>query len=178
MLLYQYSMAILCHQRSTPTNLTGYHFMATTFSRLRLRQTDEKLRPWRALPKSRPARGWVRAIREALGLTTVQLAQRLGVTRQSVVDLERREMEGSVTIAALTRAAHALDCDLVYAIVPRRSLSDMVAQQARRRAEEKVRKIAHTMRLEAQEVSPEEIEHLITESAAAMLHGNVRRLWD
>ena len=75
---------------------------------------------------NRPRGGWVRAVRDALGMNTRQLAQRLGVTHNAVVDLERSEVAGVAKLEALRRADEALDCDLVYALVPRTTLEDTV----------------------------------------------------
>ena len=39
-----------------------------------------------------PVHGWVKAIRQALGMTTAQLAQRMGIRQPSVVALEQSEV--------------------------------------------------------------------------------------
>lgn len=143
-----------------------------------LQQMEQRLASWRSLPRRSPPRGWLRTIREALGMSVPQLAQRLGVTRQGLADLERREQEGTVTLAALSKAADALDCDLVYAIVPRSELGNLIEAQARARAVEEVKRITHTMRLEDQEGPPEEAERLIVERTADLLSKNPRKLWE
>src|SRR5580700_8154301 len=79
-----------------------------------------------------PIKGWIKAVREALGLTTAQLAKRLGVKQPSVVAIEQSEAKGTIQLATLKRAAAALDCTLVYALVPRKPLEEMVRAQARR----------------------------------------------
>ena len=79
----------------------------------------------------RPPRGWIKAIREALGMTTKQLAQRLGVVQSRVVAIEKAETSGSITLDSLERAAQALDCRLVYMLVPRRPLQNLVEQRAK-----------------------------------------------
>lgn len=145
---------------------------------LQLRQMEEKLRPWRALSKSRPKRGWVRTIRESLGMTSAQLARRLGVTRQAVIDLERREADGSVTISALEKAAHAMCSEVVYAIVPQQELQIVIEQQAQKVAAAEMNKVAHSMRLESQGVSQDEQQRLIAESAANLLRTRPKSVWD
>ncbi|MBK8840867.1 MAG: helix-turn-helix domain-containing protein [Hyphomonadaceae bacterium] len=70
----------------------------------------------------RPARGWIKAIREALGMTTAQLAARMGVAQPRITELEKREAGRVVTLQSLERAAEALDCRLVYILVPNDSL--------------------------------------------------------
>ena len=127
---------------------------------------DSILERWRLLPtRHKPNRGWVRAIREALGMTTTQLSSRLGVSQSRVVAMEVAEQTGSLTIKNLARAANALDCELVYALVPRHSLQEMVEQRVRQRASRSIAAISHSMMLENQAVADEmtavQLEQLI-----------------
>ncbi len=111
----------------------------------------------------RPASGWVKAIREALGMSAAQLAGRLGVSRQRVHDLEKAERHGGITLTSLRAAAEALDCTLVYALVPTSSLTSMVEQKARRVAQKDLAYIDQTMALEDQALPDEGFEDQITE---------------
>lgn len=111
----------------------------------------------------RPASGWVKAIREALGMSAAQLAGRLGVSRQRVHDLEKAELHGGITLTSLRAAAEALDCTLVYALVPTSSLTSMVEQKARRVAQKDLAFIDQTMALEDQALPDEGFEEQITE---------------
>jgi predicted DNA-binding mobile mystery protein A len=83
----------------------------------------------------RPAHGWVREIRVALGMSTYELAARLGIAQSRACKLERAEVEGSVRLSTLGRVAEALNCRLVYAIVPDESLEHIVRYQAERKAQ-------------------------------------------
>src|SRR5665647_1795046 len=97
------------------------------------RQLDKRLMPVRGLPDgalARPAAGWVRALRDALGMTAQDLAARMGVSRVAVNKLEASEQAGTVQLDTLARAADALGCDLVYALVPRVPLEEQVRRQA------------------------------------------------
>jgi predicted DNA-binding mobile mystery protein A len=67
----------------------------------------------------RPAQGWIRAIRQALGVSSGQLGRTLGVSRQLPLQFERAEAEDTITLRSLRAVANALDCDLVYALAPR-----------------------------------------------------------
>ena len=87
---------------------------------------------------TRPSRGWIRAIREALGMTTAQLAKRIGVSQPRAVAIENAEKKGSISLNSLERAAHALDCRLVYALVPRRPLKELVTERAERLASKRL----------------------------------------
>lgn len=115
----------------------------------------------------RPVRGWIRAIREALGMTTAQLGKRLGIRQASVVGLEKSEASKSITLETLERAAHALDCRLVYALVPRKPLAELVYERAHALAKRRLRSVSHSMALEDQAVDEEDekahLERLVQE---------------
>jgi predicted DNA-binding mobile mystery protein A len=117
-----------------------------------------------------PRKGWIRAIREALGMTTAQLARRMGVVQSRIPALEQAEARGAVTLASLEKAAHALDCRLVYVLVPRQPLQELVNHRARRKAEGALAVTRHSMALEAQPVERdderEQLERLVRELAA------------
>ena len=95
---------------------------------LPLQQLDKTLSPWRSLPRSRPSGGWLRAVRQALGMTTRQLATAVGVTQAAVVDAERTEAKGDITLTTLQRYAAALGCELTYALVPKRPLQEVYGE--------------------------------------------------
>lgn len=99
-----------------------------------------------------PPKGWVRAIRDAIGMTGGQLGRRLGMTAQAVVSLERSEASGKIQLNTLRRAAEAMDCVLVYALVPNTSLTEMVDRRARELAVRALRRVSHSMALEDQQV--------------------------
>jgi predicted DNA-binding mobile mystery protein A len=119
-------------------------------SRARL---DERLEDFRPVERYRPpARGWIKAIREALGMSTAQLANRMGIRQPSVVDLERSEEKGSIELATLRRVAAALDCSLIYALVPNKPLEATIRERARALLRRRRRPVEHTMLLEDQQV--------------------------
>jgi predicted DNA-binding mobile mystery protein A len=105
-----------------------------------------------------PPKGWVRAIRDALGMTGVQFAKRLGIRPQSVEALEKSEANGSIQLKTLRRAAEAVDCTLVYALVPNSSLEGTVQVRARKIALRDLGRVAHTMKLEAQDTGDANLE--------------------
>ena len=112
---------------------------------------DEKIRLF-ATAKSaiNPKAGWIRAIREAIGMTTVQLAERMGIQQSGVTLLEQREVAKKVSLETLQRAAQAMNCELVYAFVPKESLEQIVDEQATKSAREILKRTVHTMNLELQ----------------------------
>ena len=92
---------------------------------------ERHLQPFRGVRTERPETGWARSIREVLGMTKEQLGARVGLTVSAISTLERSERNGVITIRSLQRLAEGLDCDLVYAIVPRRgrTLDEMVHER-------------------------------------------------
>jgi predicted DNA-binding mobile mystery protein A len=120
---------------------------------------DERLSPLKPAERFRPPpKGWVRAIRDALGMTGVQYAARLKIRPQSLEALERSEATGAIQLKTLRRAAEALDCTLVYALVPNSSLEEAVRARARKIAVRDLGRVAHTMKLEAQSTSDANLE--------------------
>src|ERR1700722_8258718 len=95
-------------------------------------QLDERFREMGPAGRyAAPVRGWIKANREALGMSTAQLAKRLGIKQPSLVELERSEAKGTIELATLRRVAEALDCTLVYALLPNKPLETLVRDRAR-----------------------------------------------
>ena len=148
---------------------------------LRLAQMDAVLQDAASHPlPPRPPAGWLRAIREALGMTSGVLAERLGVTASGARKLEQAEAIDAITLGTLRRVADALDCDLQYALVPRRPLREMRWQQALQLAQQWQQRAGRTMELEAQPVaSPSAAANERLEAMALeILHTSGTRLWD
>lgn len=122
-----------------------------------------------------PVRGWVKAIRESLGMSTAQLAGRLGVKQPSITALEQSEAKGTIELATLRRVAEALDCTLVYALVPRKPLEESLRDRARTFAQARLGPIEHSMLLEDQKVVPQNpgvrLDEIIRQT-------NPRLFWD
>lgn len=138
---------------------------------------DDQLQPLRKMePLTRPERGWIRAIRESIGMTTGQFAKRLRVSQPRVAALERAEANEVVTLRTLRQAAEALDCVLVYALVPKTSLEEMVKERARHVAEQQLSRTDHTMRLENQAVSKSRQDRARDDLMEELLRSD-RRLW-
>lgn len=104
-----------------------------------------------AVSYAAPRSGWIRGIRDALGMTGADLAARMGITGASVRSLEEKERSGGIRLSSLQRAAQAMDCTLVYAFVPNTSLQETVEQQARKVLAQQQNRARQTMALEAQE---------------------------
>ena len=147
-------------------------------TRQRARQRlDERLLPLK--PEDRfksPPKGWLRAVRDALGMSGVQFARRLSIRPQSVDALESSEANGAIQLKTLRRAAEALDCTLVYALVPNTSLDDAVRTRARKIAMRDLDRVAHTMKLEAQDTGDADLEARI--EAYIRDHVKDRDIWN
>jgi predicted DNA-binding mobile mystery protein A len=144
-----------------------------------IRHLDQGFAAMRALTKNqRPPKGWVRAIRDALGMTTTQLGRRIGVSQPRVVELEQSEVSGGITLHSLQRAAQALGCRVVYALVPDKPLAEMVRERAERIADQRASSVEHTMRLENQAVRDKSAARKLREQIIEELSRRPARLWD
>jgi predicted DNA-binding mobile mystery protein A len=142
-------------------------------SRVRL---DERLAQFGPAERYRPpARGWIKAVRGALGMSTAQLAKRMGIRQPSIIDLERSEEKGTIELATLRRVAQALDCSLVYALVPNKPLETTIRERARTLLRRRRQPVEHTMLLEDQQVkqtgSDAQVDDIIRQT-------NPRLFWD
>jgi predicted DNA-binding mobile mystery protein A len=144
-----------------------------------IRHLDNRFKDLRPLiAGSRPVKGWLRAVRDALGMTTAQLARRMGVTQPRIVELEKSEVSGSVTLHSLQRAAEIMGCRFVYALVPDRPLADVVRNRAERIAEKQLAAVHHTMGLEDQAVKDKRANEELREQFIQDLLRRPARLWD
>jgi len=146
---------------------------------LPVQQLENRLEPFRsALGSSQPAAGWIRAIREALGMTQRQLARRVGRKPQTILDLQAREAAQTIQLNTLREIAEAMDCELVYAVVPRKPLGTMLEDRARSVARETLRRTGHSMELEHQGLSVRERERAFDREVDRLLAGSRRKLWE
>jgi predicted DNA-binding mobile mystery protein A len=138
------------------------------FRQLRLSQLDRTLDQVRSFPP-RPASGWIASIREALGLSLRQIAQKMRLSGQAIQQFEQAEAEDRITLGALRRVAQAMGCDLVYGFVPKSgSFADLAEHPARERAARDVQRVVHTMALEDQK--PENTGRLIDDEVQRRLN--------
>lgn len=147
---------------------------------LRIQQFEDGLKPFRqALDVPIPQRGWIRALRETLGMTTAQLARRLGKTApQSIADIQDSEAAGTIKLNTLRDAAEAMGCRLVYALVPVRPIEEMRRQRAEEIAERELAPSSHSMRLEDQGLEATAEQRARERLVERLLRGRPQRLWD
>lgn len=152
--------------------------MKPNFSDLKLQQLDVALARWRSVDlPSRPPSGWLKAIREAMGMPATQLAKRLDVVASTVTRLEASEADDTISLATLRRAAEALGCELHYALVPKQSLAGTLESRATALARQRMAAVSHSMALEAQATSKNTLAKQTRSLAASLLNGSRRELW-
>jgi predicted DNA-binding mobile mystery protein A len=139
---------------------------------------EKRLAPLRKADLMPPSRGWLRAIREALGMTTKQLGSRIGVVPSRITALEKAEVTGGTTLKSLREAAEAMGCTLIYAIVPTRPMDDLLRERASALASEELARTNHTMRLEDQALDADDYAAERERLIALYMEGSTRRLWD
>ena len=127
-----------------------------------------------ALPKE----GWIRTLRKALGMSGAQLARRLNVSRSQVSQSEQKEVSGSITLNTLDNMAQAMGCRVVYTLVPRTSVNDLVAEQARKRAEQLVNKTNIHMALESQLLHEDKRQFEIERIEQELINEMPKDLWN
>lgn len=152
--------------------------MNTEQTRLARKNLDRRLSKLDREAVAMPPFGWIRAIREALGMSPAQLAKRMGVSRPRINTLEKAEKTDATTLKSLRQAAEAMDCTLVYAFVPNGSLDDIVQKRAQRKADKQLTRLEHTMRLENQTPDKPDLADERERLRRDILNGNPRKLWD
>jgi predicted DNA-binding mobile mystery protein A len=148
---------------------------------LTIHQLDRQLREWQKLRNysHKPKIGWVKTLRTALSMSAEQLANRLGLTRGRITQLENAEIHDAITLRTLKEAANALGCELVYAIVPKdnSTLEDILKARAKQVANERVTQVAHTMSLEAQSVDAATLLFQKNELTEKLIKNLNKKLW-
>ena len=152
--------------------------MSSEFNHLRIEQLQAAVNAYGVLlAKRAPSRGWLKEIREALGRTERQQAERLGITGPTLHKSEQSEADERISLGQLRKLADGLDCELVYALVPRKPLPDVVQDRATQLAKEEVYGVAHTMGLEDQRPTDARIQKQVARRADDLLRGKWSDLW-
>jgi predicted DNA-binding mobile mystery protein A len=152
--------------------------MSSEFNQLRLEQLQAAVNAYGVLlTKRAPLRGWLKEIREALGRTERQQAERLGISGSTLHKSEQSEAQERISLGQLRKLADGLDCELVYALVPRRPLTEVVQDRANQLAKEEVYGVAHSMGLEDQRPSDARIQRQVARRAEELLRGRWSHLW-
>ena len=143
------------------------------------KQLDKTLQQFQVLGRTNPPRrGWIRAIRNGLGMSARQLAARLGVSQQRVAQIEKQEMDSGLTIKAMRKVAEGLDCRFVYGFIPNDSLEATVTRQAKRVALRRLARASHTMSLEDQALGQQENDDILADMVDELTSDLPSNLWD
>jgi predicted DNA-binding mobile mystery protein A len=142
---------------------------------------ERKVKPWLPLRTDRvPPSGWLKAIRGALGINSRQLAERLGIKHSAILQFEKREAEGTISLESIQKVAQAMRCRFVYAIVPDdpfNNLESILDAQAEKAAQVIVNTVDHTMRLEQQGLPAEGSADLVRDLAKKLKNDVDPSLW-
>ena len=120
---------------------------------LAMAQVERRLKAIRAalgLAKVKP--GWIQFTRHALGMTLEKLAERAGVSKTTAAQAERGEVHGKLTMDTLKKMATAMDCEFIYAFVPKDPIKDLLKKHAVLKAKKLLKQADTHMLLEDQQV--------------------------
>jgi predicted DNA-binding mobile mystery protein A len=156
----------------------GHKFMNKNQAALARKQLERRISPLRDLKLVTPPRGWMKAIREALGMSTRQLAARMGASPSRIPAIEKAEVSGATTVKTLREAAEAMNCTFIYAFVPNKPLDDILRDRAARKAGHDMARLDHTMRLENQALLKSDLDDERRRLVDRILAGPPRRLWE
>ena len=124
-----------------------------------------------------PPEGWLRTVRNALGMTGLQLAQRLSVSKAQVSKVEKGELAGSVKLETIRKMAGAMNCRFIYAVVPEKEIGQVIKEQAIKKAKERVNAASIHMALEDQTLSKEALEEEVERIASEIMEKMPSDLW-
>ncbi|MDZ7719741.1 MAG: mobile mystery protein A [Balneolaceae bacterium] len=143
------------------------------------KQLDKKLsqlKPLLNLPV--PKEGWIRTIRKALGMTTYDLANEVGVDQSRISRIEASEAKGEIKLSTLEKVADSLGVKFVYGFVPKQDLEDIVREQAKKIAKKRLDRVDHSMKLELQGLSDKEKEEELNDLIEKILVEEPKNFWD
>jgi len=134
----------------------------------------EKMRPLKV--KATGISQWIAYLQGALAMTSTQLAKKLKITTPSLNRLKEREKNGGITLKQLKKIASALECDLIYAFIPKKPLEKIMNENARKKASELLRKVTIQMELENQGLSKSQQKKQLQELIEELMF--TKNLWE
>ena len=117
--------------------------------------------------------GWIKTVREAIGMTVSQLAARLGVTQPRITKMESNE--DNLKLSTMKKAAEAMNCEFVYYFKPRTTFQNIVDEQAQKKAAEVLKTVNVNMSLENQEIAEDEV---VKDFASDLINTKIKQIWD
>jgi predicted DNA-binding mobile mystery protein A len=148
-------------------------------SKLTIMQLDKQLSSIKpTLNFARPICGWIKTIRNALGMTSHQFAKRIGISQARVSAIEAGEPEDSLTLKTVKEAAAALNCKFVYFLIPEKKFEEIVNEQAIKFIKSNTKLVAHSMKLENQGISSSDSDDFTKILVEEILQKNASKIWD
>ena len=152
--------------------------MSAVFRKLMRKQVASSLEDLSTLAqKPVPKKGWIRTIRDALGMSSYVLADRLGCKRNNITAIEQRERKGTITLETLEQVAQALNCKLVYCLVPLEPFDITLEKRARLVAKKRIATVNHSMKLEQQGLSQKQLQQQEDDLVQELLRNDPKNLW-
>jgi len=145
--------------------------------KLRRTQLDQFFKDLKSLNLRAPKLGWVKEIRESLGMSMQDLGDRMGVLKQRIERIEKDELGGKTTLETMKKTAEALNCEFIYFLVPKNTLEETLKAQAHKSAADMMNQVAKTMSLEDQGTSKKSQKELVNNLAQEMLLNEDRKIW-
>ncbi len=146
------------------------------YTHIKLLQLDKSLKGLNNLPL--PEKGWINKVRNTLDISFSYIAKKLNTSRQVANSFEQNEIDGTITLNTLKKVAEALDCNLVYAFVPKdKSFEKLVENKADKIAEYIISRTSNSMNLEMQKLSKPEILRQKKQMKNDILQNNLKNLW-
>ncbi len=153
--------------------------MKKIFDKIMRQQLQEGFVDLNQLAKNHPPKsGWIKAIRHVLGLSSAHLAKKMKCTQPNITGLELREQKKTISLETLEQVAQAMDCRLVYFLIPNKPFEQILQDQARLVAKKRLRSVAHSMALELQGLSADEKKKQENDLVQELLQGDPKHLWE
>ena len=153
--------------------------MVRFFKKLMRKQVQEVLDNLDEISKRPvPQGGWVRVMRDALGISSYVLAKRMGSSQANIVSIEKRERSKTISLETIDQVARAMNCRLIYYLIPEKPLDQMLEDQARRVAKKQIKLTNHSMKLEQQGLTKKQIKQQEDDLVQELLEGPLKKLWD
>lgn len=141
---------------------------------LQIRALDKKTSDLKSAKNIVPqSSGWIKTVREAIGMTVSQLATRLGVTQPRITKMESNE--DNLKLSTMKKAAEAMNCEFVYYFKPRTTFQNLVDEQAQKKAAEVLKTVNVNMALENQEIAEDEA---VKDFASDLINTKIKQIWD
>ena len=141
---------------------------------LQIRALDKKTSDLKSAKNIVPqSSGWIKTVREVIGMTVSQLAARLGVTQPRITKMESNE--DNLKLSTMKKAAEAMNCEFVYYFKPKTTFQNLVDEQAQKKAAEVLKTVNVNMALENQEIAEDEV---VKDFASDLINTKIKQIWD